>query len=117
MDTNPDPGTALSYNEITYGLRWVTDPSSENYNRLVDDEYGEYQDYTEFQDLYEYTRSYPYAVIFDYNRNPVDSSKGSAKFLHVSDQPSYGGVGISEDALYNILLWLNPANSPQIAIF
>lgn len=116
MGTNPDPGTALSYNEIVYGMRWVTDPASVNYNRLLDGD-ATLIDFNDCQDLYEYTRSYPYAVIFDYNRNPVDSTKGCAKFLHVSYGPTYGGVGIAETDLYNILLWLNPANTPQIAIF
>jgi L,D-peptidoglycan transpeptidase YkuD (ErfK/YbiS/YcfS/YnhG family) len=116
IGTNPDPGTALSYNQIVYGMRWITDPNSVNYNRLIDGD-ATLIDFTECQDLYEYTRSYPYAVIFDYNRNPVDTSKGSAKFLHVGYAPTYGGVGIAETDLYNIMLWLDPANSPQIAIF
>lgn len=116
MGTNPNPGTALSYSQIVYGMRWITDPASVNYNRLIDGD-ATLIDFSEYQDLYEYTRSYPYAVIFDYNRNPVDSSKGSAKFLHVAYAPTYGGVGIAETDLYNILLWLNPANAPQIAIF
>lgn len=116
MGTNPNPGTALTYEEIVYGMRWITDPASVNYNRLIDGD-ATLLDFSDCQDLYEYTLSYPYAVIFDYNRNPVDSSKGCAKFLHVSSGPTYGGVGITETDLYNILLWLDPANSPQISIF
>ncbi len=117
MGTNPDPGTALSYHEIYYGLRWITDPASVNYNRLIEED-GTMTDYETSQDLSEYTVSYPYCVIFDYNRDPVDPSKGCSKFLHVGYEPNNrGGVGISEDDLYNILLWLDPAKSPQIAIF
>ncbi len=117
MGTNPDPGTALSYHEIYYGLRWITDPASVNYNRLVEEDESNI-DYETSQDLSEYTVSYPYCVIYDYNRNPVDPAKGCSKFLHVGSAPnSRGGIGISEDALYRILVWLDPALTPQIAIF
>ena len=116
MGTNPDPGTLLSYKEIYYGLRWVTDPASVNYNRLVDVADTEI-DYQTCQELHEYTVSYPYAVIFSYNRDTVNPALGCAKFLHVSDKPTRGGVGIPESELYNILLWLNPELNPEISIF
>ena len=116
MGTNPDPGTLLSYKEIYVGLRWVTDPASVNYNRLVDSQETEV-DYSSCQELHEYTVSYPYAVILDYNRNPVDPAKGCAKFLHVSDKPTRGGVGIPESDLQSILLWLNPDLSPTVSIY
>ena len=116
MGTNGDPGTALTYFPIYYGMRWVTDPASINYNRLVDGD-ASVIDFNDCQWLHEYTRSYPYAVVFDYNRDPVDSSQGCARFLHVGYAPTYGGVGVTETDLYNILMWLDPAASPTISIF
>lgn len=115
MGTNMNPGTKLDYYQIQYGMNWVTDPASVNYNRLVDA--SSPVDYTSCQQLYEYTKSYPYAVVFDYNRDPVDTTKGCARFLHVASEPTYGGVGISENALRVILGWLNPSASPTITIF
>ena len=116
MGTNPDPGTAMEFNQIYYGLRWVTDPASINYNRLVDENTP--VDYSTCQELHEYTKSYPYAVVFNYNRDPVDPTKGCARFLHVADAPTYGGVGISESALEEILAhWLDPDAHPMICIF
>ena len=114
MGTNMNPGTALDYYQIQFGMNWVTDPASVNYNRLVDS--SSPVDYTSSQQLYEYTKSYPYAVVFDYNRDPVDNTKGCARFLHVATEPTYGGVGISENALGVILGWLNPTASPTITI-
>ena len=113
--TNYDPGTALNYTTIYYGLNWVTDPASANYNRLVDENTP--VDYNDCQQLYEYTRSYPYAVVLDYNRNPVNTSMGCAKFMHVADGPTYGGVGMSERALGTILRWLKPEANPMVCIF
>lgn len=114
--TNSDPGTALEYNAVTYSTQWITDPSSINYNRMVEAGYT-VEDYSSYQQLYEYTKSYPYAVVFDYNRNPVNSSRGCARFLHVASGPTYGGVGISEKALGTILRWLKPEANPTISIF
>ena len=113
--TNPDPGTAVPYTTIYYGLNWVTDPASINYNRLVDSNTP--VDYADCQELYEYTVSYPYALVLDYNRNPVDPSLGCARFMHVASAPTRGGVGISENALRTILLWLNPDSRPMVCIF
>ena len=115
MGTNYDPGTALTYYQIYYGMRWVTDPASVNYNRMVDGD-ATLIDFNSCQWLHEYTRSYPYAVVFDYNRDPVDKEKGCARFLHVAYSPTYGGVGIAENDLREILLWLNPYLSPTITI-
>lgn len=114
MGVNSDPGTALKYYHIEYGMVWVTDPSNVDYNRWIRTEDVSVQG----QWLHEYTISYPYAVVFDYNRSSVDSSKGCAKFLHVSSGPTKkGGVGVTEDELRSILLWLNPDASPTISIF
>lgn len=114
MGTNMNPGAKLDYYQIQFGMNWVTDPASVNYNRLVDA--SSPVDYSSSQQLYEYTKSYPYAVVFDYNRDPVDNTKGCARFLHVAAEPTYGGVGISENALGIVLGWLDPAASPTITI-
>ena len=116
MGTNGDPGTALTYYQLYYGMRWITDPSSINYNRMVDGD-ATYIDFDDCQWLHEYTISYPYAVVFDYNRNPVDRTQGCAKFLHVSGGPTNGGVGIPQDSLRSIVLWLDPNAFPTISIF
>lgn len=114
--TNGNPGTAFEYTTVDYDTQWVTDPASVNYNRMVWAG-GVPLDYSSCQQLCEYTKSYPYAVVFDYNRNPVDASKGCARFLHVASAPTYGGVGISEAALGTILQWLTPDANPTISIF
>ena len=114
--TNEDPGTKLDYLEVDYGSRWDTDPNSINYNKWIDSD-ATYIDFESYIPLAEYTKSYKYAVVFDYNRDPVDSSQGCAKFLHVSNEETYGGVGISESELVDILKWLDPEKYPKICIF
>lgn len=111
-----DPGTSLEYYNVDYATYWVTDPASVNYNKLVESDVYT-SDFNSALQLSEYSRSYKYAIVFDYNRNPVDSSMGCAKFLHVGVGPTYGGVGIPEDKLLDILDWLDPDSNAKICIF
>ncbi len=112
--TKPDPGIPFEYTQFTAEDRWITDPNSQYYNRWM---YGtDVQDWETSQWLYEYTKSYPYAVVFDYNRDPVDVTQGCAKFIHVSYAPTAGGVGISENDMLSLLYWLNPSSKPYVAI-
>ena len=112
---NPDPGTSFEYTQVTVYTQWVTDPASMNYNRMI--EAGVIPDYTSCQQLCEYTKSYPYAMVFNYNRDPVDPALGCARFLHVANEPTYGGVGVAESALGVIMQWLKPEANPTISIF
>ena len=114
MGINSDPGTALKYYRIVEGMSWIVTPSDPNYNRWIRTDSNNGRD----QWLANYTISYPYAVIFDYNRDPVDTAKGCAKFLHVGTKPTEtGGIGIPQADLRNILLWLSPDASATISIF
>ena len=56
-------------------------------------------------------------MVFNYNRDPVNPALGCARFLHVAEGPTYGGVGIAENSLQEILLWLTPEANPTISIF
>lgn len=117
MGLNPDPGTMLVYYSILDGMRWITDPNSSVYNRWLNPG-SSIADFNSSQWMYEYTLSYPYMLVFDYNRSTSDPAKGCAKFLHVGSAPTKtGGVGISEDDLRSILLWLDPSAVPMISIF
>ena len=114
--TSKNPGTKLDYEDVNQASYWITDPSSLNYNKMIGD-YATLFDFDTAINLWEYTVSYEYAIVFSYNRNPVDSSKGCAKFLHIGPSIEYGGVGIDRDNLVNVLKWLDPAKKPIICIF
>ncbi len=112
--TRSNPGTGLDYTQFSYGDYWITDPNSTNYNRWM---YStDYIDWSSAQELWQYTISYPYAVVFEYNRSPVDKTQGSAKFLHVKYGVTEGGIGVSENDILSILYWLNHYKTPYIAI-
>ena len=109
-----NPGCGLEYSQFTIYDYWVTDPASINYNRWMVTE--DNKDWESAQWLYEYTLSYPHAIVFDYNRSSVDPSQGCAKFIHVSDGPTSGGVGIAESDIEALLYWLNISASPYVCI-
>ncbi|MBQ2972627.1 MAG: hypothetical protein IJE16_08810 [Ruminococcus sp.] len=114
--TRPDPGTEFEYTQFTDADYWITDPNSANYNRWMSTYEG--GDWSSSQWLFEYTRSYPHAIVFDYNRDPVDHSQGCAKFIHVSYEPTKnGGIGLSENDILNLLYWIKPSGNPYIKIF
>ncbi len=114
--TNYNPGTMLQYDQFTTEDYWITDPNSQYYNRWMSG--TSEQDWESSQWLYEYTLSYPYAIVLNYNRDPVDSSQGCAKFIHVSYTPTrWGGIGVSHDDILKLLYWLDPSDAPYIRIF
>lgn len=110
----PNPGSGLEYSQFTVYDYWITDPASINYNRWMTSQ--ENKDWDSAQWLYEYTITYPHAIVFDYNRSSVDPSQGCAKFIHVSDKPTKGGVGISQTDIQSLLYWLNISYSPYVCI-
>lgn len=114
--TKPEPGTKLKYDQFTDQDYWITDPNSQYYNRWMTG--YEAIDWESSQWLFEFTISYPYAIVFNYNRDPVDNTQGCAKFIHVSDAPtSWGGIGVSQENILTLLYWLDPADGPYIRIF
>ncbi len=112
--TADNPGSGLEYTKVDVQDRWIIDPNSINYNRWVTG--TENQDWESAQWLYEYIITYPHAIVFDYNRDPVDKTQGCAKFIHVSSEPTKGGIGIAQSEVASILYWLNPSKSPYVAI-
>ena len=112
---NPDPGTQLSYFQVTEDSYWVDDVNSEYYNQHVEGKEG--KDFESAEHLIDYRGSYDYCVFVEYNTNPVVPGKGSAFFLHVGESPTAGCVAVSEAAMINTLCWLDKDCFPQILIF
>ncbi len=110
----PDPGTHYSYRRITGpNIVWDDDPASPNYNEWVDGTTTSAGANPEPMDT---TPSYLYGAVISYNdaRTP---GLGSGIFLHVSHgSPTHGCISLPETDLLEVLRWLDPAESPRIAI-
>ncbi|MDR1826423.1 MAG: gamma-glutamyl-gamma-aminobutyrate hydrolase family protein [Rickettsiales bacterium] len=60
--------------------------------------------------------AYKYGFVIEYNTDSPKRGFGSAIFMHVGDRPTAGCVAVSEDAMREILEWLDPKFSPHIKI-
>jgi L,D-peptidoglycan transpeptidase YkuD (ErfK/YbiS/YcfS/YnhG family) len=112
-----NPGTALPYRVIDGSDWWVSDVTSDRYNRYhrcapgtcpFDERAGER--------LTSAGAVYDNAVVIDYNRGGVRGA-GSAFFLHITNNAATAGcVAIARGDLQALMRWLNPAARPVIAI-
>ena len=111
---NPDPGVHYSYRRITgSNIVWDDDSNSANYNRWIDT--NTQSAGVNPEPMYN-VPSYYYGAVIGYNdaRTP---GLGSAIFLHVSHGSSTAGcVALPTDQLLSLLRWLDPGQSPRIAI-
>lgn len=110
----PDPGVKLPFRQITStNIVWDDDPSSPLYNQWVDK--SEQVVGTKPEPMYK-RPAYDLGAVIAYNveRTP---GVGSAIFLHTSTGNATAGcVSLPEPELRSILLWLDPTESPVIAI-
>jgi L,D-peptidoglycan transpeptidase YkuD (ErfK/YbiS/YcfS/YnhG family) len=113
---NADPGTALPYFQSRPDDWWSGDSASPTYNthqRCTPASCHFRTDLSE--NLHDIGWVYGYAVVIDYNTAPVVAGKGSAFFLHVTqDKPTEGCVSVPQADLVRILRWLDPKAHPRI---
>ncbi|MET0740494.1 MAG: L,D-transpeptidase family protein [Candidatus Nanopelagicales bacterium] len=113
-----DPGTALEYRQVDDDDWWAgdsDDPATYNTwqsTRPADAAWLEDRS----EHLVDYSAAYRHAVVIGFNseRTPW---RGSAIFLHVATGSSTAGcVAIDAPALVELLRWLDPGQSPRIAM-
>jgi L,D-peptidoglycan transpeptidase YkuD (ErfK/YbiS/YcfS/YnhG family) len=109
----PNPGVLFPYRRIHHDDVWDDDPSSPRYNEWVDDRAA--NPGASPEPMYD-TPAYDYGVVIDYNTARVPG-RGSAVFLHVDvGGPTGGCVSLPKRDLAALLRWLDPADSPRIAM-
>jgi L,D-peptidoglycan transpeptidase YkuD (ErfK/YbiS/YcfS/YnhG family) len=115
---NPDPGTRLPYFQAGPDDWWSGDSNSPTYNTHQRCASGSCPFNTaESENLHDAGWVYGYAVVIDYNSAPARPGKGSAFFLHVTqDEPTAGCVSINRDDLVRMMRWLDPVRHPRILI-
>ncbi|RPA12141.1 L,D-transpeptidase [Gordonia sp. OPL2] len=108
-----NPGTKMPYKQVDRQDWWDSNMKSPTYNTMVRQAKSPGGD---SENLYDSGPVYDYAVNIAHNpqRTP---GKASAMFLHVTNgQPTMGCVAIDRDLMRKILVWLDPAKHPKIAI-
>lgn len=104
-----NPGTKLSFRNITDNDYWVDDSNSSLYNTWqVGPVNGRWSSAEKMN-----IAPYNYGFVINYNTERTPG-KGSAIFFHVSSGYTAGCTGTSQDNVIQILRWLDPSKNPVI---
>jgi L,D-peptidoglycan transpeptidase YkuD (ErfK/YbiS/YcfS/YnhG family) len=132
-----NPGTKVSYRLVDGNDYWVGDRyDSKTYN-LFEPYASAKRSWriSQAERLGAYPTQYEYAAVINFNRpaassvtwnstyseyvtsQPVDTTRGSAIFLHINGAGSTAGcVSLSRTNLINVLKWLDPVKKPRIVM-
>lgn len=111
-------GLKLPWRDITPQSDWVTDSRSRYFNTWQERDDPELEDrWNSAEHLADYDETYTYACVIEYNTPPYTvPNRGCAIFLHVSDHPTEGCIGLLTEDLIRVLQWLDPYENPHILI-
>jgi L,D-peptidoglycan transpeptidase YkuD (ErfK/YbiS/YcfS/YnhG family) len=107
--------TRLHYEQLSADDKWVDDPTSSDYNRLVRGPTSA----RSFETLLRKDDLYDLFVVLEYNSQPIVKGKGSAIFMHLWQSPETGTAGcvaLKRKDLVNLISWLDPHKNPKILI-
>jgi L,D-peptidoglycan transpeptidase YkuD (ErfK/YbiS/YcfS/YnhG family) len=108
-----DPGVHYAYHHLVTDDWWDENPLSAHYNQFVhgsDPGGGS-------EALWKIRPQYEFFAFITYNSPPTGSARGSAVFLHVTDnQSTLGCVSLPRGDLLDVLRWLDPHANPRIVI-
>ena len=110
-----NPGSILTYTQVSENDVWVDDVNSKYYNQwsFLD---NPDLDWSSAEHLINYPIQYKYVLSINYNTNPIIPGKGSAIFLHCSaDRPTAGCIAVSEEAMLFFLGFVD--ENTKIGIF
>jgi L,D-peptidoglycan transpeptidase YkuD (ErfK/YbiS/YcfS/YnhG family) len=113
-----NPGVRYRYRRLVCGDWWNEDPRSPTYNTFQHVRCGTRPPFrVTTPGLWEETRAYRHFAVIEFNMRPVVPGRGSGIFLHAQTGRSTNGcVSLPVDRLVSVLRWLDPAQSPRIAI-
>ncbi|MBQ4578392.1 MAG: hypothetical protein IJA84_04935 [Clostridia bacterium] len=113
-------GLKVAWRDVTPQSDWVCDAESVYFNTWQerdDPTLSESWNWNDVEHLEDYDITYRYSVVIQYNTPPyVIPDRGCAIFLHCSDHPTSGCIGLLEEDMLNTLLWLDHSKNPHILI-
>ena len=112
-------GLRLAWRDITPQSDWVCDADSPYFNTWQErnDPTLTPWNYDDVEHLADYDPTYRYACVMEYNTPPYTiPTRGCAIFLHCSDHPTGGCIGLLEEDMLATLLWLDPHENPYILV-
>lgn len=110
----------VAWRDVTPQSDWVCDAESIYFNTWQerdDTSLTKSWNWSDVEHLEDYDVTYRYAVVIHYNTPPyVIPDRGCAIFLHCSDHPTSGCIGLLEEDMLQTLLWLDHSKNPHILI-
>ena len=82
-------------------MGWCDDPKSKEYNKLISLPFN-----FKHEKLYKRENTYDIVLVLNYNMNPIKKNKGSAIFIHVTNnnyKSTEGCIAIKKNNLLKIL--------------
>jgi len=111
----PPAGATLPFVRVHAHHRWVDDPRSRHYNRLVDDR-GVERDWSSAEVLARPDGLYDATLVVDHNPSRQPGA-GSAVFVHAwraPGRPTAGCTALAPDEVRALLAWLVPDAMPVL---
>jgi L,D-peptidoglycan transpeptidase YkuD (ErfK/YbiS/YcfS/YnhG family) len=108
-----NPGTNISYRQLTNNDYWVDDSNSKYYNSWVRGDTPN-RDWNSAEHMIDHPNPYKYGIVINYNTYNTIPGNGSAIFLHCKTQPTPGCVAIPENYMVSLLRQIN--SSARIVI-
>ena len=111
-DRKEKPKTLLKCITIKKNMSWCDDPKSKHYNQLIYISKKKIK----CEKLYRKDRKYDILIELDYNRKKIIPLKGSAIFLHLTNnyKPTAGCIAISENDMKILIKILNKKNHIKV---
>ena len=110
----------VPWRDVTPQSDWVCDANSIYFNTWQerdDPNLTETWNRNDVEHLEDYDVTYRYSVVIEYNTPPyVIPDRGCAIFLHCSDHPTSGCIGLLEEDMLATLKWLDHSKNPNILI-
>lgn len=115
----PPKGLKLPWRQVDPDSDWVCDEGSRFFNTWqergdpsIPEGWSE-----DVEHLEDYPKQYAFACVIGFNRPPdVVPDRGCAIFLHCSEGPTGGCVGLRREDMRRVLQWLNGEKAPYILI-
>lgn len=115
--TAKQSGVRMPYFELTSSMVCVTDGHSAVFNEIADTRNPKGASWTRQERMVRDNNANRLGVFVGHNRRDPKPEAGSCVFLDIQPiQPTGGSIGCPEAVVRQIMVWLDPASNPAIAI-
>ena len=106
------PQTKIIIKKIKKNMGWCNDPKSNKYNSLVD-----IKEKIRYEKMYRKDHKYDIVVVIDYNLKKPVPYKGSAIFIHLTNnyKPTAGCIALNKKDLLILLKLINKKTEIKIS--